>query len=179
MPWRVAKSLDVLLKQLNEKFPGRSTASDGAIGDAAHAATKSDHNPNSKGVVQARDFTHDPDDGLDIAKLASWLVASRDKRIKYIIVNAKIIAGGDGPSPWVPREYKGANAHKKHLHLSVKDDPKLYDDTTPWDLEIGDEVVPSVSDTEWLRKFQAAHGLSADAIVGPKTLRAIRKEIEA
>lgn len=180
MAWRVAKSLDVLLKQLNERYPGRSTASDGSIGDAAHQATKSDHNPNPKGVVHARDFTHDPDGGLDIAELAQALVASRDPRIKYIIVNAKIISGDAGPSPWVPRDYKGVNAHRHHLHLSVKDTPALYDDTTPWDLDrAGAPVVATVSDTEWLRKFQSAHALEPDAIVGPRTLKALRKEIEA
>ena len=37
MTWRVAKSLDVLLGQINAKFPDRDKSSDGGIGDEAHA----------------------------------------------------------------------------------------------------------------------------------------------
>ena len=44
MAWRVARSLDVLLGQLNALAPERSKASDGSIGDAAHASRSSDHN---------------------------------------------------------------------------------------------------------------------------------------
>ena len=43
--WIVAPSLDALLAQLNALAPGRSRASDGSIGDAAHAARTSNHNP--------------------------------------------------------------------------------------------------------------------------------------
>ena len=35
--WRIAKSLDTLLAQLNALAPHRSKLSDGSIGDAAHA----------------------------------------------------------------------------------------------------------------------------------------------
>ena len=67
--WRVAKSLDRLLDQVNQMAPGRSKASDGAIGDPRHQTQKSDHNPHvtdgSIGVVTARDITHDPKHGCD------------------------------------------------------------------------------------------------------------------
>jgi hypothetical protein len=45
MAWRVARSLEVLLGQFNAACPGRSKASDGSIGDAAHATRDSDHKP--------------------------------------------------------------------------------------------------------------------------------------
>lgn len=115
---RVALSLNVLLQQINEQFPNRNKASDGAIGDAAHASRDSDHNPwyviGGQGIVTARDFTHDPDKGLDCHWLANRLVASRDPRIKYFIWDRHI---------WTPRKgwlnYYGANPHTTHLHLSV------------------------------------------------------------
>jgi hypothetical protein len=130
--WRVARSLDVLLTQLNTVFPRRSRASDGSIGDAAHRATVSDHNPDTQEVVRARDFTHDPAHGLDIADLASELVGSRDLRIKYIIANGRIMDTRAGnPWQWVP--YTGSNPHTKHLHLSVVADARA-DDTSPWRL---------------------------------------------
>ncbi|MGH3942021.1 MAG: hypothetical protein ACRDTG_26045 [Pseudonocardiaceae bacterium] len=85
MARRVARSLDVLLGQLNGRFPDRSKASDGGIGDAAHAARVSDHNPDSGGVGRARDFTHDPAHGVDIDRLSDEIAASRDPRIKYCV----------------------------------------------------------------------------------------------
>jgi hypothetical protein len=67
MAWRPAKSLIQLRDQINQIAPNRSKASDGTIGDAAHASRASDHNPwvreGDAGVVTAIDITHDPDDG--------------------------------------------------------------------------------------------------------------------
>jgi hypothetical protein len=189
---RVAKSLDKLLGQLNAAYPRRDKAADGGVGDLKHQTRKSDHNPNAAGIVQARDFDHDPKagandnaPGVDIANLCAVLVKHKDRRIKYIICNGKIISGWGGPSPWIPRDYNGTNAHKQHLHLSVVDDEDLYDDASAWNLEgLNDDddappVVPSLSDTEWLREFQRKRGLLNDAIVGPKTLRALRLAVEA
>ena len=127
--WRVAKSLLKLREQVDAKWPNRDTSSDGTIGDSAHQATKSDHNPNSAGVVTAMDITHDPAHGLDARKLAETLVASRDNRIKYIISNAQIVSST--VSPWQWRPYTGANAHRHHVHISVTGP---YDDERPWNL---------------------------------------------
>lgn len=124
--WRLAKSLETLRSQVNEKYPNRNKASDGTIGDAAHAGTISDHNPNSAGVVTAIDLTHDPAT-LDGNKLAQWLVNSGDPRIKYIIWNRRIWQGN-----WQP--YYGDNPHDKHLHLSVSSNAASYDNQTKWKL---------------------------------------------
>src|SRR5262245_33953750 len=43
--WRVAQCLLTLLGQVDELAPKRSRRCDGTIGDAAHAARTSDHNP--------------------------------------------------------------------------------------------------------------------------------------
>lgn len=129
---RRAKSLDKLLEQVNAAAPGRSKLSDGWIGDSAHAATKSDHNPNKFGVVQAIDITHDPRGGLDSYALAAALVLGRDPRLKYIISNGWITSGAGGPSPWVRRPYSGSNPHSHHVHISVVDATLSYDDARPW-----------------------------------------------
>src|SRR4051812_24248503 len=121
MAWRVAKSLDQLLKQINNKYPGRSKASDGSIGDANHSARTSDHNPTAAGIVCARDFTNDPAHGLDSEKVAQALLDSHDPRIKYIISNKKIASGsGQKEKAWVWRKYTGINPHNHHFHISVK-----------------------------------------------------------
>lgn len=134
MAWRVARSLDVLLRQLNERYPNRSKASDGSIGDQAHKVSKSEHNPDHLGIVRARDFTHDPAAGCDIDRLSDELAASRDPRIRYIIANGLILFGeGQQQRPWQWFAYHGSSPHTKHLHLSVVADARA-DDARPWDL---------------------------------------------
>jgi hypothetical protein len=132
MSWRVAKCLDTLLAQVNAAYPGRSKGNDGTIGDERHQASKSEHNPDSHGVVRARDITHDPEHGLNARKLAEALVASRDPRILYVISDAEICSSK--VSPWKWRPYGGSNPHRAHMHLSVVEDPHLYDDTHQWDI---------------------------------------------
>lgn len=129
---RIAKALDKLRSQVNALWPDRDKSSDGWEGDKRHQAIKSDHNPNMHGVVQAFDITHDPAHGLDARKLAEALIASRDRRIKYVISNAEINSAK--VSPWKWRPYSGTNAHRHHVHISVDDDPALYDDASPWQI---------------------------------------------
>ena len=131
---RRAKATATLLEQVNEAAPSRSKSSDGWIGDSAHAASKSDHNPNQAGVVQAQDVTHDPHGGFDSYKFAEHLRLKRDKRIKYVISNRKIFAGNVGPQPWEWRGYTGKNPHDQHVHVSVGDSAAVYDDGSPWDI---------------------------------------------
>lgn len=125
---RAAYSLSTLLKQINAKFPYRDKASDGGIGDPAHAARISDHNPDAEGIYHAYDFDHDPDsNGLDCYTLKSALVSSYDSRIKYIIFMRRIWYASSRNEEY----YDGVNAHDHHLHLSVKsgvvgDDPRLW-----------------------------------------------------
>ncbi|QUH01441.1 hypothetical protein HUO13_12030 [Saccharopolyspora erythraea] len=134
MAWRVARSLDTLLAQFNARYPNRSKVSDGSIGDAAHASRSSDHNPwYGPGIVTARDFTHDPANGMDIDRLTDELAASRDPRIKYIIANGYILDSRPGNNPWRWVRYTGSNPHTKHFHLSVMPNASA-DDPRPWNL---------------------------------------------
>lgn len=132
--WRVAKSLDMLLRQINETAPKRKKSHDGSIGDQAHQARKSEHNPDQNGVVRARDFMHDPAGGCDCEALAQALVKSRDRRILYIIWNGRIVRSYPKPGvpEWTWTKYTGTNQHTAHLHLSVVESPVLYDDARPW-----------------------------------------------
>jgi hypothetical protein len=137
--WRVAKSLLTLLSAVDAAFPGRSKASDGTIGDAAHAGRESDHNPWVKdglvGVVTAIDITHDPASGCDASRIVAALVASRDRRIKYIIWNRQIV--NSTVSPWLWRTYRGPNPHTQHFHLSVSSSKSHFDDESPWTITRG------------------------------------------
>lgn len=150
MTWRVAKSLDVLLEQINELAPERSKISDGSIGDPRHAAAMSDHNPNASGVVCARDFTHDPANGADMNLFGEALRESTDDRLKYVIWDREMFSSyptsGHAAFSWRP--YSGSNPHDKHMHVSVHGD---YDDTRPW--QIGEEMAISEEDWRKLRKM--------------------------
>lgn len=131
--WRLAKSLETLREQINKAAPGRSKASDGAIGDSEHATRVSDHNPwvkdGSMGVVTAIDVTHDPRNGVDAAAITEALKASGDIRLKYIIWNRRIWTPSKSPN-W--RAYGGVNPHDKHFHISVTSEKPLYDSTRVW-----------------------------------------------
>lgn len=181
MTWRVARSLEVLLQEVNAKWPNRSKASDGSIGNAEHSARESDHNPDDDGVVCARDFTNDPEHGLVSRKLAEALIASRDARIKYIISNREICSGSAGPSPWIWRKYTGANAHEHHMHISVKADAAHYDSIAPWNLSDATSkpatgVVVEVGTSLWLQRELNKHGakLQEDGHEGELTQAATR-----
>jgi lysozyme family protein len=134
--WRVAKSLEVLRDQINAAHPGRRKANDGTIGDTAHQARSSDHNPWVKdgavGVVTALDITHDPAHGVDTYALAETLRRNRDRRIKYVISNRRSFSSQLHAWEWHP--YTGANSHDQHVHISVLPDKAFHDDRTPWNL---------------------------------------------
>jgi hypothetical protein len=140
-PWRAAKSLLQLRSQLDARFPGRKKGDDGIIGDATHAAHRSDHNPwvvaDGMGVVAAIDITIDPASGCSGQWLADALTGSRDPRIKYVIWNRRICNSSsiEGAAPWTWRPYHGADPHTGHVHLSVKPERSAFDSQQPWQLD--------------------------------------------
>lgn len=135
MSWRLAKSLTNLRKQVNAEYPKRSKDRDGTIGDAAHAATASDHNPNPSGVVCALDLTHDPKNGFDAHALAEHLRVHRHPNLRYIISNARIAGWWNG---WT---WEASSGHTQHIHVSVGNHgvadgqtTSNYDSTKDWNI---------------------------------------------
>lgn len=122
---RVAPAAQAILNQATYHRPKRSKRSDGTIGDRAHRARRSDHNPDFRGVVHAADLTHDPARGIDAHAWAIWLANKRDPRVKYIISNRKWWSPQHG---W--QKYTKQNPHTKHVHVSVE--PSRENDTSPW-----------------------------------------------
>jgi hypothetical protein len=122
----IAPAASSLLAQATALWPNRNRASDGTLGDPAHAARASDHNPDSRGIVHAADLTHDPANGCDNNANAEQV--KNDPRVKYVIWNRRI---------WNPsisrtwRPYTGSNPHDHHMHVSVLSGP-LENDTRPW-----------------------------------------------
>lgn len=148
MAWRLAKSLARLRWEIDAVAPNRSKASDGTIGDGAHQASASDHNPNSEDVVCAIDFTHDPDDGADMHEFAEHIKRSNHRAVKYVIWNRRIWSKARDAEGW--RAYKGKNPHTKHMHVSagVGGDGHStgpYDDTSSWGIEDTEATPPKPS----------------------------------
>ena len=127
-----APSLAHLLAQVDAAHPGRNKSQDGWIGDSAHAGRASDHNPNSRGMVDAQDLTDNP------PTFDAWAVANSivgDSRLNYVIHDRKINSGGG----WRP--YGGSSPHTEHVHLSIHQTPQAEGDTRDWN--IGGVAVPS------------------------------------
>lgn len=148
MSWYVGGSLEALLDEVNASAPGRSKASDGSIGDAAHSSRESDHNPcDCHDAVCARDFTHDPAHGFDSYAFADWLRArcdaGQERRVKYIISNGRIASPTDS---WAWRPYDGSNPHTQHVHVSVDHGPESFNDDSPWQWGTGDDDMTKPTD---------------------------------
>lgn len=128
MAWRRAKSLDVLGAEVHVISP-KTTIYD--IGDAAHQAQASDHNPNAEGVVCAIDIMQGH---TDLRTLAEKIRASGHPDLAYLIYDRRIANRKTG-FRWTA--YGGSNPHTDHIHVSVgvgtdgrRKQP--YDDTVPW-----------------------------------------------
>lgn len=136
--WRVAASLIELAQQVDKEWPLRRTNYDGTLGDTAHQARESDHNPNiadgSVSVVTAIDITEDLAVGLDMGEMFELLRMSRDPRIKYAIHQGRMFSSypAHGFAAYRWRTYSGPDMHLGHGHLSVQPTKALYDDQSQW-----------------------------------------------
>lgn len=127
MSWHIAPALKQMLAEVNKKWPGRSKASDGGIGNAAHSARSSDHNPNGRGSVNAYDVTIK---GINEQTLIAQ--AKKHPSVRYIIFNRRIMNRDIGN--FAPRYYSGANPHDKHVHISLYQSASAERRTRSWGL---------------------------------------------
>lgn len=127
-----------ILLDANRVAPNRSHASDGIIGDATHAASLSDHNPDTDGGVHACDVTHDPAGGFDAwhwaQHIANRMLLGTETRVKYLVSN-----NGSGPDMifhvndkvWKQNgSYK--TEHRNHLHVSILYTDAAENNTSPF-----------------------------------------------
>lgn len=151
MTWRVAIALDVLLDEINAASPWRNKVADGSIGDAAHASRSSDHNPwierDGQGIVRARDFTHDPLNGVDCDVLAERVrllgKAGQHPALgpgAYVIWEGRIASDTEDGDPWDWEPYSGSNAHTAHMHVSVATSAIGFDSSQPWGITLEDDM---------------------------------------
>ena len=109
-----------VLRQATALKPKRKKASDGLLPSKAHVKQNPNSDHNSGFAV---DVTHDPAFGIDCA--FAFIKLQQDSRVKYLIFNGKIWSPEKGN-----RDYNGVNPHKKHLHISIKEN--CGNDTSPW-----------------------------------------------
>lgn len=117
-----ARAAVAALKSADARWPDRPRASDGIMGDAAHQARPSDHNSGNAVDITAIDRAH----GDEIAD-----AALRDPRTAYVIWYGRIWNVQRGDRDWRP--YSGANAHKHHVHISIRADARDDASVWPWD----------------------------------------------
>jgi len=82
------------------------------LGDAAHLATHSDHNPDSVGVVHAIDVMFPV--GTKATAVLDWCLSHPDD-LEYVIHNRKIYERSNG---FKPKAYTGSDPHTNHVHIS-------------------------------------------------------------
>jgi hypothetical protein len=142
--WRLAPTLVVLRDEINKAWPLRDKTSGGAIGNLAHQQSKSDHNPDSRGVVCAIDIDEDLDrpasahlsfhtgqavKAVLVDKLIANAKAGKLPQLYYVIYERKIYSQTYG---FAARDYSGASAQDHHVHVSVYHDEARADSTAPW-----------------------------------------------
>lgn len=140
MAWRLNTALTNFRNAVNAAYPNRDKGSDGTIGDPAHAARSSDHNPDGDGTVDAWDMDTDlrsADDAAAIAELKRVFEAHPSS--KYWIYNDQISFRDEG---WRARSYAYAgpnrNRHTQHVHWNSRESHE--DSPAPWILE--DDMTP-------------------------------------
>lgn len=133
---RVARSLDVLLGEINRSASLRSREHDGPSDiRSAERAPCICHK-----CLCSREFTHDPVGGFDAHDFADWLALrlknGQEGRVKNIISSGRICSGPKQPyRPGIWREYKGKDPHEKHVHVSVEHPSGVFDHPDSWQWE--------------------------------------------
>jgi hypothetical protein len=146
--WYLVPCLKELFAEFDRIAAGRDHTSDGSIGDAAHQAEKSDHNPDGKGAVHAIDVDSDLHASFSMEDVIQYFVAECRKnnpngadrgRLKYFIYNRRIWSASTG---WKQETYTGSSPHTEHAHFSCEYAPEYENDTNPWGLipKFGDDV---------------------------------------
>jgi hypothetical protein len=137
-----AKSLLVLLDEVNKQHPGRDKSSDGWLGDTRHSESGrpenggSKHNPNRRGVVCARDFDNS---ALNVARFVAC--AMKHPSTRNIIYNRKIRSKGYSGGLAKVYAYHGVNAHDKHVHVDIEMTVAAENSTRAWGYYTGKPVV--------------------------------------
>jgi hypothetical protein len=130
--WVLIPCLKALFTEFDRIAPARDDASDGSIGNAAHEAEVSDHNPDETGSVPIHDADHlnevhaiDVDNNLNESDLTM-------EKVVQFLLGRRIWSASSG---WVQKTYTGPSAHTEHAHFSASYTTSLEASTASWHLE--------------------------------------------
>lgn len=170
----LAPSLVALRDEINAMFPHRDKTSDGWIGDPAHAARPSDHNPDysAGGVVRAIDIDiDDHDQSKDLVQIVLKATIG-DPRVWYVIHNGKIYSRTYG---WVARTYTGTNPHKGHIHVSIVHTKAAETDRTKWLDPVVKVILPAINVEAVRNQFRIGVGAEKGRLAATPGVRKIQR----
>jgi hypothetical protein len=121
---KLAPSLSRFRYEIDRRWPRRDRRSDGWLGDAAHSSRRSDHNPNSRGIVNAIDVDKD---GVNTTTIIN--AAIKHPSTNYVIYNRIVWSAAYG---FRARRYTGSNPHTSHIHVSIKQSRTAENSTRSW-----------------------------------------------
>lgn len=171
----LAPTLVDFRSEINTLWPNRDKSTDGWLGDAAHQARISQHNPDKWRIVRAIDIDKD---GINVNRVIKAAIGAPG--VWYIIHNGIIWSRTYN---WRPRKYTGPNPHKGHIHISIllgwnsafisRDwlTPQAVATNAPRPTQSRD-LSQGMHGTD-VAKWQKALGIQADGIFGPKTTAAV------
>lgn len=147
MVWYLNRALTNWRAAVNAAYPGRDKTSDGTIGDEAHQATNSDHNPDPDGSVDAWDMDVNLRSANDAAAIENLKrIFQGHESSRYWIHNGQVASRSTG---WQRQTYTGPNPHDKHVHWNTRE---AYEDSAaPWPLPpapTGDTMLAFVKSTD-------------------------------
>jgi hypothetical protein len=122
----LAANLATLFREVYRHWPSHQKRFDGWIGDARHQGRKSDHNPDSRGVVHAIDVDLN---GIDPNALVRRAI--RHPTAQYVIFNRTIWSRSHG---FQPRRYTGTDPHTGHVHISGRYGAEFENNRSAWGL---------------------------------------------
>ncbi len=124
--WHLNPFLTSFREAVNEAYPRRGKASDGTLGDLAHAARSSEHNPDTDGSVDAWDMdvnllgsSTPTGTAAELAEVRAVLARFQKQPGAQLWIFRGKIANRDVDN-WRVREYDGPNPHDHHAHLQSK-----------------------------------------------------------
>lgn len=180
----LARTLRILRdNNINVKWPKRNRTSDGWIGDEEHAQRSSDHNPNSRGIVDAIDVDSTTRMigavryGIHVPTVIASMITH--PATHYVIHNGRIMNRDD---KYLPHRYNGTNRHEKHIHDSIRQYASVENSGTPYKFILAPMswgLLKTGSTGQQVKELQAyligwGYGVKADGDYGSMTTAAVK-----